>query len=242
MTRTDLSERHHQNEIMDAPDLPPAHFVETLKGLGTVNAVTRSASLMWPDLKAAAGRHPERALRVLDVACGGADLLFSLWRKAAKDGLKVEMAGCDLSATAVTYARDEAAKAGAPIEFFVHRVPQDPLPEGYDLLMSTLFLHHLDEDAAISFLRDAAAKCRDRIVIQDLVRSTMSYWFARLGTNVLLLSDICRLDGRTSVEGAFTRREALELAREAGLTGVEVVSRLPFRYLIRWVRPREHQR
>ena len=91
------------------------------------------------------------------------------------------------------------------------------MPEGYDLLMSTLFLHHLDEDAAISFLRDAAAKCRDRIVIQDLVRSTMSYWFARLGTNVLLLSDICRLDGRTSVEGAFTRREALELAREAGL-------------------------
>ena len=231
MTRTDLSERHRQNEIMDAPDLPLAHFVETLKGLGTVNAVTRSASLMWPDLKAASARHPARAIRVLDVACGG----------AAKNGLKVEMAGCDLSATAVTYARDEAAKAGAPIEFFVHRVPHDPLPDGYDLLMSTLFLHHLDEDAAISFLRDAAAKCRDRIVIQDLVRSTKSYWFARLGTNLLLLSDICRLDGRTSVEGAFTRREALELAREAGLAGVEVVSRLPFRYLIRWVRPRGHR-
>jgi 2-polyprenyl-3-methyl-5-hydroxy-6-metoxy-1,4-benzoquinol methylase len=173
VTRTDLSERHRQNEIMDAPDLPLAHFVETLKGLGTVNTVTRSASLMWPDLKAAAANHPARALRVLDVACGGADVLLSLWRRAAKNGLKVEMAGCDLSTTAVTYARDEAAKAGAPIEFFVHRVPQDPLPEGYDLLMSTLFLHHLDEDAAISFLRDAAAKCRDRIVIQDLVRSIM---------------------------------------------------------------------
>ena len=118
MTRTDLSERHHQSEIMDDPDLPLAHFVETLKGLGTVNAVTRSASLMWPDLKAAAARHPARALRVLDVACGGADVLFSLWRRAARDGLKVEMAGCDLSATAVTYARAEAAKAGAPIEFF----------------------------------------------------------------------------------------------------------------------------
>jgi hypothetical protein len=75
------------------------------------------------------------------------------------------------------------------------------------------------------------------MVIQDLVRSPMSYWFARLGTSVLLLSDICRLDGRSSVEGAFTRAEALELAHKAGLQGAEVVPRFPFRYLIRWIRP-----
>ena len=237
MTRIDLSERHRQAEIMDAPDLPPARFVETLSGLGRVNMVTRSAWLMWPDLEAAALRHSERPLRILDVACGGGDVLTALWRMAAKRGLKLELAGCDFSPTAVDYASDAATKAGVSIKFFVHRVPQDPLPGGYDVIMSTLFLHHLDEDGAISFLREAAAKCRGRIVIQDLVRSPMSYWFARLGTSVLLLSDVCRLDGRTSVEGAFTRPEALELARKAGLDRAEIVPRFPFRYLIRWVRP-----
>jgi len=237
VTWTDLSERHRQPEIMDAPDLPPVRFVETLKGLGRVNTVTRSARLMWPDLEAAALRHPERPLRILDVACGGGDVLIALWRTAAKRGLRLELAGCDLSPTAVGYASDAAIKAGVPIKFFVHRVPQDPLPEGYDVIMSTLFLHHLDEDGAISFLRDAAAKTRDRIVIQDLVRSPMSYWFARLGTSMLFLNDICRLDGRTSVEGAFTRPEALELARKAGLDRAKIVLRFPFRYLIRWVRP-----
>jgi len=237
LSPTDLVHRHRRPEIMDAPDLPPARLVETLKGLSLVNLVTRSSRLMWPDLKATARRHPDRPIRVLDVACGGGDVLLTLWRASRRAGLRVDFAGCDLSATAVAYAKEEAVRAGANIEFFTNRVPQDPLPDGYDLIMSTLFLHHLDEDAAISFLRDATAKARDRVVIQDLVRSPLSYWFARLGTGVLLLSDICREDGRTSVEGAFNSVEARQLADKAGLARAKVVRRFPFRYLIRWVTP-----
>jgi len=64
----DLSRRIRQPEIMDAPDLPPARFTQTLKGLERVNIVTRSTALMWPDLKAAGMLCSGRALRVLDVA------------------------------------------------------------------------------------------------------------------------------------------------------------------------------
>jgi SAM-dependent methyltransferase len=234
---TDLSSRHRQPEIMDAPDLPPVRFTETLKGLERVNAVTRSSRLMWPDVKAAALSHSDRPLRVLDVACGGGDVLIALSRKARRAGLKLDLAGCDLSPEAARYASDAAARASAQIRFFAHDVTREPLPEGFDMIMSTLFLHHLDEDDAISFLKDAARKANDRVVIQDLTRSRLSYWFARLGTGVLLLNDICRLDGQTSVEGAFTLAEARDLVRKAGLERAEIVPRLPFRYLIRWVRP-----
>jgi 2-polyprenyl-3-methyl-5-hydroxy-6-metoxy-1,4-benzoquinol methylase len=233
---TDLSRRHRQPEIMDESDLPPARLDETLRGLQRVNTVTRSARLMWPDLRAAARRSADRPVRVLDVACGGGDVLLALWRKAEKSGIKVELAGCDASPEAVRFARGAAAKEGATIEFFESRVPRDALPKGFDMVMSTLFLHHLDEDDAIAFLREAALKARDRVVVQDLIRSRLSYWFAWIGTSVLLLNDICRLDGRTSVEGAFTREEAKAMAKQAGLDGAEIVPRLPFRYLIRWVR------
>jgi hypothetical protein len=74
------------------------------------------------------------------------------------------------------------------------------------------------------------------MVIQDLVRSRLGYWLARFGTRFLLLNDICRLDGRTSVEGSFTLEEARELASRAGLRRAEIVARFPFRYLIRSVR------
>jgi 2-polyprenyl-3-methyl-5-hydroxy-6-metoxy-1,4-benzoquinol methylase len=232
----DLSVRNRQPELMDQPNISPACFTDTLKGLHRVNIVTRSTRLMWPDLKAATHRQPNRAIRVLDVACGGGDVSISLSRWATRAGLRVELDGCDASPVAVRYAREAATKAGARVHFFEHRVPRDPLPDGYDMIMSTLFLHHLDETDAISFLRQAAAKSRDRIAIQDLVRSPLSYWFARFGTTFLLLNDICRLDGRTSVESAFTRPEARALARKAGLEDAEVVAHLPFRYLIRRVR------
>jgi 2-polyprenyl-3-methyl-5-hydroxy-6-metoxy-1,4-benzoquinol methylase len=233
----DLSRRNHQPEIMDAPGLPHARFTQTLKGLRRINTVTRSAALMWPDLKAAAGKHPSVApLRVLDVACGGGDVLLALSRWSERAGMSVEFAGCDLSPAAVQFASEAAARAGAPIAFFQLDVKREHLPSGFDMIMSTLFLHHLAEEDALAFLRNAAAKARRRLVVQDLVRSPLSYWFARLGTSVLLLNDICRLDGRTSVEGAFTLDEAHWLVRKAGLTNAEVMPHFPFRYLIRWVR------
>ena len=234
---TDLSRRHRRPEIMDAPDLPAARLAETLRGLRLVNTVTRSSRLMWPDLLATARRHPGRTVRALDVACGGGDVLATLARWAAKASLAVELAGCDASEEAISHARQAAAYAGAPISYFALKVGRDPLPDGYDMIMSTLFLHHLDEDDAIAFLREGASKARDRLLIQDILRSRLSYWFARAGTRLLLLNDICRLDGRTSVEGAFTRAEASGLAKSAGLEHAEVVPRLPFRYLIRWIRP-----
>jgi 2-polyprenyl-3-methyl-5-hydroxy-6-metoxy-1,4-benzoquinol methylase len=232
----DLTRRNRQPEIMDAPDLPHTRFTETLQGLKRVNVVTRSAALMWPDLKAASKQSPDAPLRVLDVACGGGDVLIALSNWAKRARMRVEFAGCDVSPVAVQFASEVAARAGAPIEFFRLDVTREQLPSGFDMIMSTLFLHHLEEEDAVAFLRDAAAKARSRLVIQDLVRSAMSHWFARLGTSILLLSDICRLDGRTSVEGAFTRDEAKALVRKAGLTDAEVVPRFPFRYLIRWIR------
>ena len=232
----DLSVRNRQPELMDQPNISAASFTDTLKGLHRVNIVTRSTRLMWPDLVAATRRQPNRPVRVLDVASGGGDVPIALWKRATRAGLKVELEGCDVSPIAVRYAGEAAAKAGVRMRFFQHQVPRNSLPDGYDMIMSTLFLHHLDEEDAVTFLRQAAAKCRDRVVIQDLIRSPLSYWFARFGTTFLLLNEICRLDGRTSVESAFTRAEAKALARRAGLEGSEVVARLPFRYLIRWVR------
>src|ERR1700674_5045560 len=184
----DLSHRHRQPEIMDAANLPASLFVDTLKGLGRVNAVTRSSRIMWPDLKAAAMRHPDRPIRVLDVACGGGGVLLALWRLARRGGMKVELEGCDASPEAVRYSRETAEGARAPIGFFQHDVTLGSLPGGYDMIMSTLFLHHLEEQAAVAFLCDVAAKAKDRVVIQDLVRSGVSYWFTRVGTSLLLLT------------------------------------------------------
>lgn len=236
MTR-DLSIRNRQPEAMDSPAIPDDVLIRTLDGLSLVNAITLSLRIVWPDVRATAARHPDRPIRILDVAAGGGDMLIRLHKRAARNRLSLDLAGCDISPVAIAHARTRAQAAGAPIAFFRHDASRERLPDGYDMIMSSLFLHHLDDDDAVRFLREAAARARDRVVIHDLTRSWPAFWFARLGTGFLMLNDICRKDGERSVEGAFTRQEATALAKRAGLAGAEVVARLPFRFLLRWVRP-----
>lgn len=237
MTR-DLSKRNRQPEMMDSPDIPATRLIATLDGLSLVNALTFSLRIVWPDVKATVARYPSRPIRVLDVACGSGDVLIRLYRRAKRLQLPVEFAGCDISPVALGHARRSVELDGAAIHFFQHDATRDPIPNGYDMIMCSLFLHHLDEPDAVAFLREAAERAQDRLIVHDLVRSSLSHWFARIGTRLLFLNDICRSDGERSVEGAFTRAEAAALADAAGLTGADVVARLPFRYLIRWVRPR----
>ena len=97
----DLRSRNRQPELMDEPDLEPERFLGALVGLRRVNRVTRSARTLWLDLRETARRQSTRTIRVLDVACGGGDVLVDLWGRAQRAGLSVEFHGCDLSPLAV---------------------------------------------------------------------------------------------------------------------------------------------
>ncbi len=232
-----LATRNRQPELMDQPDLEPDRFIGSLVGLGRVNRFTDSARLLWPDLRAAARRNPGRRLRVLDIACGGGDTVLALWRRGRHAALQVELHGCDVNPLAVWHAQECAKSARADVDFFVLDAVNDEIPDAYDVIMCSLFLHHLPEEQAVAFLRRAAAAAGDRIVIQDLNRSTAGYLLAKYGVLLLLCNEVCRVDGPRSVEGAFTPGEAETLMRNAGLDGGTVERKFPFRFLLRWVKP-----
>ena len=57
-----------------------------------------------------------------------------------------------ISPTAVDYASRQAAIAGAGVHFFQLDALRDPIPDGYDALTCSLFLHHLDENDALELV------------------------------------------------------------------------------------------
>jgi SAM-dependent methyltransferase len=172
---------------------------------------------------------------VLDVACGSGDVTTRLAERARRDGLDIAVDGCDISPIAVEAAARSAERADVPCRFFPHDAIRDPLPAGYDVAICSLFLHHLSEDEAVTLLRrmgDAAARL---VLVNDLERSRFNHaavWLvSRFG------SPVVRFDGPASVRSAFTPREALGLAEQAGLTGAKVARRFPCRYLLSWRGP-----
>ena len=220
---------------MDDPGLDPARHVRALRALETVNALSWTAGRVWQAVMELAPA-PGRPLRVLDVACGGGDVALALARRARREGLTVEIHGCDRSPVALEHARAAAERAGVDVRYFLHDALATPLPDRYDLIASSLFLHHFTEAEAVTLLR-AKARAADHVLVQDLRRTRLGWALAVLTLNTVARSDVARVDGVRSVAGAFTMEEAESLARQAGLDGATVRPCWPQRFTLSWRRP-----
>jgi 2-polyprenyl-3-methyl-5-hydroxy-6-metoxy-1,4-benzoquinol methylase len=230
-----LRQRHRQPEVMDQPGLCPHRHARALRGLARLNFFSGSAGVLWPSLAALARRNYGRPLRLLDFATGGGDVPLRLWRRARTAGIALQIEGCDLNPFAVEQASAAAAKAGADVRFFVHDALRGgPLP-GYDAVISSLFLHHLNEDDAVTFLRIMADSGR-LILVNDLVRSLSNFALVYAASRLLTTSPVVRVDALRSVQAAFTPEEADLLAQSAGLYGATVVRHWPCRFLLSWER------
>ena len=224
-----LARRDRIPELMDDPGLDPEEHRRALAGLARLNRWSRSADVLWRPIRDHA-RAVGRPVRVLDVATGSGDVPLALARRAGRGGLPVEVAGCDISPTAV------AAATARGVTAFVHDVLRDPLPGGYDVVTCSLFLHHLSDDDAVTLLgrmKDAAGSL---ILVNDLSRSRFSYLATWAACHLLTRSPVVRFDGPASVRSAYTPAEALALAERAGLTGATVGARFPCRFLLQWRR------
>jgi 2-polyprenyl-3-methyl-5-hydroxy-6-metoxy-1,4-benzoquinol methylase len=231
-----VAQRHRRPEIMDLLDLAPQRHFQALRGLERINRWSGSVRLLWRPILAQAQTPTVQLLRLLDVATGGGDIPIRLWHKARRAGLKLEIAGCDRSPNAVDYARRQARACRADVHFFEWDVLQNGLPDRYDIVASSLFLHHLEEEQAVALIKAMAEAAKRLLLINDLVRSWAGYALAYLGTHFLSTSDVVHTDGPRSVEGAFTVEELVALARRAGLGEFRVTRRWPCRMLLEWER------
>jgi SAM-dependent methyltransferase len=230
------SKRRRIPELMDQPGLDAAEHARALSGLGRINRVSKSAAMYWPELCRVAEAGAGRPLRVLDVASGGGDVPIALARRAVRSGVNIAIEGCDKSAAAVQFAGEQAAARALPVRFFTLDALSDEIPSGFDVIVSSLFLHHLDEREAIGLLGRIAAAAGKLIMINDLLRGPIEYALAWAGCRLLTRSKVVRHDGPVSVRAAFTMGEMRDLASRAGLEGVRLTRHWPGRFLLSWSR------
>jgi SAM-dependent methyltransferase len=225
-------------EMMDQPDLDVRRHVHALDALGRANAVSRTAAALWPSIRAAALDTAPGPLRVLDIASGGGHLLLSLARRAARERMGIDWLGWDLSPVAIDYARTLASRRGVEgVRFERADALHDPIPAGIEVVLCTLFLHHLTESDAVALLRRMREAARHAVVVSDLRRTRLGAAFTWAGCRMLSRSEVFRVDGMRSVAAAFSTDEARSLAAAAGLSGEQVVQVWPQRWLLTWRKP-----
>ncbi len=228
-----------QPEMMDDPALSPEEHLRALAALARINALSRTAAQIAAAIgrRFAAGMSGPGPCVVVDVACGGGDVTVELAARLARvtPPGSVRVVGVDISRRAVQRSAALAARAAEGVSFAVRDVIAEGCPP-CDIAVSSLFLHHLDDDAARGLLAAMAAAARCGIVVSDLVRSRVGLAMATFGTAVLTRSLVARVDGPASVRAARTRAEYRSLCDAAGLRGADIRRAWPERALVSWWR------
>jgi SAM-dependent methyltransferase len=93
------------------------------------------------------------------------------------------------------------------------RLPFDDA--SFDYALTAMFLHHLDDDAAVAVLREMDRVARRGMIAADLLRHRRAYaWISAL---TVTAGKMVRHDARASVAQAFTKSEVLALRDRAGV-------------------------
>lgn len=181
------------------------------------------------------------AVRVVDVGCGSGDVLAAIGRVLRADGIAATLTGIDGNPATVALAAQRHPEATfARAELVADAVGAEPFAvPPCDLVVTSQFLYHLDDDAAVACLRRWVDAAGD-VVVSELTRSRLAAalfrglgWAARLrpetvddGVRALGRSWTAReLDGLLARVGApYTLRAPAPFRRIARITSPALTS------------------
>jgi 2-polyprenyl-3-methyl-5-hydroxy-6-metoxy-1,4-benzoquinol methylase len=143
----------------------------------------------------------------------------------------------DVHPAIVAYAAQ--ATAGTPaVQVVAGDALEAPIrPGSVDVVLCSLVLHHLPEDAVVALFRRMAELARLGFVVSDLRRGRLAWAAVWLATHVVSRNRMTRHDGPLSVRRAYTGAELARLARRAQLPDVTWHRAPAFRQIGVWVRP-----
>lgn len=160
MAAHDLRHRSTASEWMDIEPLGFDELRQCLKQLAQINLLSLGyrPTLRW---LAALVRHRgrERPLSLLDVGCGYGDMLRRLRRWATRHDIALDLHGIDINPVAREVALS-ATPAGSAINFHTADIFALPPERRYDVIVSSLFAHHLDDTSLARFLAGCRAMPR----------------------------------------------------------------------------------
>ncbi|NNF03036.1 MAG: methyltransferase domain-containing protein [Rhodothermales bacterium] len=211
-------------EHMDDPGCDRRMLDRTFAQFETLNRRIAGWNGIWR-------RHLRKALQrpgssLLDIGCGGGDVIRHLAELARRDGLDVRFTGIDPDPRAIEYATSRPPEVNIR---YCNDGSESLVADGcvYDAVISNHVLHHLDGLEFARFLSDSRTLSRSVVVHNDIRRDDLApllFQPARL----LFRESFIVPDGIRSIRRSYT---ANELRRAAG--DEWIVRRLfPYRLLL----------
>ena len=225
-------------EWMDRPDADPELLSNTYGQFSVINRLLSGWKTIYQREIRPTARELNRPVRILDIGCGGGDILFTLHQMCKKDGIVAELTGIDPDKRSIDFASGRVSDGA--IRFFHQTASEHAFEqaselatelansgERYDYVISNHLLHHLQDEEVRKLASDACDLALHQVIFNDISRSAIGYLLFQVTTPLLFRRSFISKDGLISIRRSFTRDELAQLLGEKW----SVRPMVPFRLL-----------
>jgi ubiquinone/menaquinone biosynthesis C-methylase UbiE len=223
--------RSSQLEHLDIGDYTPEEYEGCIVELQRANRWFGDARALRTSLLTEIERTRLTSFSVLDVGAGSGELLRVIAKWAAANGYNARLIGVELNARSARAIAEQSASFGIDAV----RADAFSLPfadNQFDYAICSLFTHHFENEGVVEILRELSRVARQELLVIDLHRHPLSYLFYTTLGKLVFHNRLLREDGALSILRGFKPYELEDLARRAGLKGVRVRRRFPYRLVL----------
>jgi 2-polyprenyl-3-methyl-5-hydroxy-6-metoxy-1,4-benzoquinol methylase len=224
--------RSNKTELMDDFSFNGEVLKDTLDKLASINKWLGGNYVTINGLKKLLKGYPrEQPITIVDLGCGGGDLLRDVARFGVQNGYSFRVIGVDANEETVKYAR-ELSREYPEISFMHCNIYSDEFQLiEYDIVLTSLFLHHFNDQELEELLSSVLPKVTIGILVNDLHRHPIAYYLFRL-LCLLISNKMVKEDGLTSILKGFKRQEMEMISLKLGVK-YEIRWKWAFRY--QWI-------
>ncbi len=219
--------RSHRNEQLDNLNLNGHILFNTLKSLQFINFYFGNRKqLLTTVLKLCKKSFSNSTVHILDLGCGGGDLIISLFKLFQQKKISSKFTGIDGNQHSIAYASQQ--KKTAPINF----ITADILNSNFkvpkcDILISSHFIYHFKDSELISFINQLHHSSVKTIVLSELRRNIFSLYLFKYTRHLLPISKMAKKDGILALQRAFTIQELDHILQHCNVTNY-IIKRKPW--------------
>ncbi len=158
---------------------------------------------------------------ILDVGCGYGDGLRRIEQWASQRNIPVDLTGCDLNPDTVAIAA-EATPSTSRIRWVASNVFTFASDKPVDIIVSSLFTHHLNESDIVRFLTWMDNNAQIGWFINDLSRASIPYRLFKIFAKLANLHPFVQHDGPVSIARAFIPEDWRRMCAAAGLNKSDI--------------------
>ena len=225
----DTTQRSNATEIMDDFSMKGTLLRDTLDKLGSINKWLGGNTITLNGIKQLLKNQPKtKTYTIVDLGCGHGDILRLVADYGRKHNFSFNLTGIDANQDAIDYA-SELSVNYPELTFQKLDIFSEAFQNlDYDIVLSTLFLHHFKNEDIVTLLQNVSRKATLGIVINDLHRSKVAYVLFKL-LGLVISNHMIVQDGLTSILRAFKRKDLENLSKTLNHTS-KICWKWAFRY------------